>query len=399
MPVLQQNGDFLEATLAAWFVRKFKASGLGLVNAIARRTYYFAEMMRSRDQHRLVQGGRRCEFHTLLRQGGVHGFVGPYTVRQVKQPQHLVMGFNDWSFYEWNAHIEDIEAHLNRGDIEKLMDLLEVRIEAVTTEAANELEESWLDPVGNADRLTSETPPFPGAKYHVTRDGHHVNGESVVSGINVANDPRWLNKYCGPLGSNLTAGGEHDPSDTITSAAQILRKVRKMNRYVKFASPNGTKYAPDDKKLMVAKQKIICDEMTYEAWEEIQDALGHGEDNLKPAELQKPDPHWRGIPLEWSESLGLGSAGLPAYVHSSVADPGRGAFSAGEYPNTGELYMLNFSHLQLIGLEGVFPERKPLEFLFDQQLMVQLFRLGCTTVCTDRQRQGVIWGYGPIVSS
>jgi len=396
MSVLQSNADFVELTLAAFLAKKYGPDGFGFTNEIVRNTYEFGDLIRGGDAKIELQGGESVEFHTLLRKGIVRGFVGPFDVREVRQSQHAVKGSNDWSVYEWNWNIEDIESHLQKGGLETILKLAQLRQEAGHSECAEELEETWWQAAGNAHLLAGERPPFPGVKYHVTRDGYHVDGSSTVSGISVATDTRWLNRYCGPYGSNLNKAFTHDTTDSITSASQLLRKIKKAMRFVKFASPNGAMYATDDKKAMLAKQKIYVDDIAYDAIEQIQEALAHGNDNLKSSETALAEPTFRGVPFIRIEDLGVGSGGLPSQVHTAVPDPGRGAFVATNHPNTGECYLVNLNHFKVVGLEGVFPLRKPSHFDFKQQVLIQLYRWMMTTVCRSRQRQCVIWGFGPL---
>ncbi|MGH6891294.1 MAG: hypothetical protein ACREEP_03440, partial [Dongiaceae bacterium] len=371
---------------------------VGLTNNIVRNTYHFGDLMKS---HALkVQGGRNCIFSTLLRKNAVHGFVAPYDVREVRETQGYVEGNNPWSFHEGSWSIEDLEDHLNDGDQSKIFDLAEAKEEQSITESAEELEETWWDPVGAADRLGSTRPPFPGVKYHVTRNGYHVDGTPTVSGINAKSDVRFSNRYIGPLGSNLNKGFTHDTTDTLTSGNQIREKMRKAIRYCRFMSPNGANLADDDKKLAVNMQKIYADEIAYDAIQKTGDALGHGNESIAPKELERPAPIFMGVPVDWVEDLGVGTGGLPSYVRSSgSAETDRGVFSAGQYPSTGEVFMLNLRNLRVIGKEGVFPLIKPPVYIPQQQAMFRLIRHCLSTVCTMRQRQVAMWGFSPLIAA
>lgn len=380
--------------MAKFFVRTAGKDGLGLTNEIIRHTYEFAELVRGRKIE--TQGGDKCVFHALLRKGANKGFTGPYKPRKVSEPQHMVPGEQPWSVYEASAHVEDIEAALNAGSFEKLFGLMEVRLEAMHTEAAEDMEETWWDEVGGEDKMSADDPPFPGLKSHVTRNGYAVDGTTTVAGIDAAVDARWLNRYCGPEGSNLNKTFAHDADDGITAAEELRRKMKKMARLIRYKSPNGANFAHEDKKELLSLQKIYADEIAWDALEQTADVLGHGSDHMTPKELDRPEPTFRGIPITWIEDLGVGAGGLPAYVMSSAgANTSRGEFGGGDFPNTGELYMINTGHLRPVFREGHTPLRKPLHFLWEQQLMVQLFRWLLTTVCRSRQRQGVIWGFAP----
>jgi hypothetical protein len=398
MSILQANLDFIEGTLALYFAQKFGKDGLGMTNEIIRQTYHFADLMRHK--RKLVQGGQKVVIHTLLRKGVVKGFVAPYDVREVRETQHTVAGEVDWSVYEWLWNIEDIEALLNGADrMTKIFGLAEVRQEAGMTEAANDFEEFWWNAVGNADKLGQPRAPFPGQKYWITRDGYHVDGSPSVAGINVDTDPRWLNRYVGPHGHNLTPDFSHNSAETLANGNLLRRFMKKANRYIRFMSPNQAKMALDDKKLALMEQKIYADEIAYDVLEQTQDALAHGRDNLASKELDKPDPTFRGVSIDFVEDLGVGAGGLPPYVRSVATPSGRGTFAAGDYPNTGEVFMNNCRNLMVIGHEKAFPQRKPVEFDFKQQVAVQLIRHLMTTACNSRQRQCVLWGFGGAIAA
>src|SRR3990170_1679712 len=49
----------------------------------------------------------------------------------------------------------------------------------------------------------------------------NVDGTASVANVSVANDPRWANRFCGPIGSNLNVNGANgagalDATDTLT---------------------------------------------------------------------------------------------------------------------------------------------------------------------------------------
>src|SRR3990172_579188 len=198
-PGLESNLDFLDSVLALYLSKR---QGM-MSNELVRNTYEFEKLCRKKVA---FKGGKRLEFDTLLRRSNIGGFSSAWKVRQVEQRQHNVRGIVDWSVYENSIELEDIENLLSAGDGE-IFELEEERLEACRTEAWNDLESAMWDPVGNGDKLAAQDPPFAGLKYWVTRDGYNVDGTASVANVSVANDPRWANRFCGPIGSNLNVNG------------------------------------------------------------------------------------------------------------------------------------------------------------------------------------------------
>ena len=391
-PGLEANIDFINATYDEYFSKSKR--GLAMTNELLRNSYVFSGLM---DDKIDVQGGNTCQFDCLMRKSGNVGFASAGKTREVKSSKHNVRGSANWSVFETGFTIDDIEDLLNSGEFQ-IFDLIAQREEGMLTEGHNLLEETFFDSVGNADRISGEDPPFQGLKFHVTRHGRHVDGSSTVNGVDTALDKRWLNRYCGPLGSNFNKDFTDSTAETITSGNQLLDKVEKALMYCRFKSPNDLKMGQDDKvKAMIAKQKIWVDMIGYEALRVAQRAIGNGRDQIQPEEMVVVgEPTIRGLPVTWIEDLGLGSGGVPSYCNSVSAGSGATAVVAGAYANTGECFLVNQANLKVIGHTKAFPQKKPMQFLAKEQVAWQLMRWLMSVVCNSRQRQCCIWGFTPI---
>lgn len=389
---LEDMHDFAQATLDEYMSAPGRA--MQLTNELLQNNYEFADLMAANPIK--LQGGERIHWDVLIRRSDAAGFVAPWSVREVRQPQHLEQGTIDWSFFETHWAIEETEQMLNAGPA-KLLDLMEVRQEGAITEAHNTLEDIFWDALGNFFNLGQENNPFPGIKSWITRDGVAVDGSASVFGVSTTTYPKWLSRYCGPLGSNLNRDLAHDANDGITSANQLLRKMKKALRYCRFASPNGLKFAQDDKKAnLIRSQKIWCDEIAMDAYQAIQEAVGHGNEAVGPKELDKGDPVFRGIPLTFVEQLGLDAAGLPTQAaHNS----GRGNLVAGQYGHTGEMFMVPLKNFRVILHDEMSPLRPKLALLETQRVFWQLLRWALTLVCNSRQRCVYLWGFSPLTTT
>jgi hypothetical protein len=368
-----------------------------LTNELVRNTYEFGEMAASNKI--MIDGGKDLTFHALIEANTMGRNVEPWEVRSPKQTNHLQSGSIDWSIFEADWAIEEIEQAINSGE-SKILSLVEANQEAMITSSQNLLEEQWWDENGGFDNYTDAKRPLMGVKAWVTRDGRGQGGSTTVFGINTTNFPRWVSRYVGPNGNNLykdcadgTAAG-----DKLTSGAQLRGFMQRSMRYARFASPNGSKFSNNEtaKTELLKKQKIYADEIGYTVLERTGDALGHGSDHLKAAELDRPEPVFKGVPITFIEDLGLGSGGIPtAGAHGDI---GGGTLTAAAYPNTGEVFMMNLNFFKIGGLENNLPLRKKLVFLDLQQILWQLYRWIMQTICISRQRQVGLWGFSPITS-
>lgn len=386
----EDNLEFAQSVLDKYFSKP--GAELKLTNELLKNRYEFGELM---GQAIKVDQGKQIHFDTLIRTGGNVGYVAPGTKREARAAQHVLRGTVPWSFFEGSFQVEETEVMLNEGGQQQLFSLMDTRLEGMLTEAHNHLEDDWFHEVGGMDSWASDERPIAGLKAWVTRHGYHVDGSAEVFGLNVLTDPRWLNRYVGPLGSNLNTDLSHVSGDTITSANALRKMMKKAMRYCKFASVAGLKFAQDDtKKQQLRSQKIWVDEIGYEALEAIQDALGHGRDRISPEEINCPDPTFGGIPIVWIPQLGLGSAGIPTYAKVNTV---RGDLSSGGYTYTGELFICNLLNLRMWGHKSAMPLRKKLEFLPETQVLWQLFRWFMNSVCNSRQRQCCIWGFNEAI--
>ncbi len=394
---LDTNLDFIDSVYSAEFSALNK--GLKMTNEIMRNDYEFGGMMEDKIE---LQGGGAVKFDTLLRKSGNTGFASAGKTRTFASSQHNVKGQTHWSVYEAGFLVDDIEELLNgEADPFQIFDLIPQKEAGMMTEAHNELEETYFHETGNAELVTGDDPPFFGLKALVTRDGRAVDGTSTVLNINTSTDKRWLNRYCGPLGSNLNPTFAHTTTDAITSANQLLAKIEKALRFCQFKGITQLKFVQDDKaKDILKKQRILADEMSYEAIKAIQKAIGNGRDQIAAEEMVAPDPVIKGLPVVWCSALGLGAT-MPTYVHSQVVDAGGGSITGGAttYANTGEVYLVNQANLRVIGHKRAFPQKKPMAFIVEKQAILQLFRWMLAVVCNSRQRQCCIWGYSGLKAS
>lgn len=387
---LDQLPGLIDASLDRYLTKDKK---VGMTNELCRLSYTFSDLMAKNPL--TYDGGPTLKFDALVKGGTAGGFVAPMTVRDPKLTQHTVRGEIDWSFYEKHITVEETEQALNGGDT-KIFDVYQTRMEAMTTEGANELEATWLDSIGNIDHVGDEAPVFPGLKQFITRDGLAIDGSATKFGISTTTYPRWLNRYMGPLGGNLNANFDHDTNQTITSGNDLVTAIEKMFRFTGFKAPKGAQMAKDDSARDLRKtQKIYCDEIGYSSLQKLQKGLGHGDDQIRPAELMRDAPTIFQIAVEFIEDLGLGSGGIP--TEAAHASRGSTTLTAADYANTGEIYFLNTAYWWICFLEGWNPKRKPTAFLELQQCLWTLFRWILTPFCKSLSRQGVIWGFSPVI--
>lgn len=365
-----------------------------VTNEVLRHSYAYADILKMNPLK--VEGGVDIKFDAILTASGLFKFTAPMEVRQPKLSDHTRRGTVPWSFSEFGVTVSDVEEALNEGKY-KIFDVLENRTEAAWTDAGNSMETTWWDEVGNYDHVGEDNAPFWGMKAWVTRDGLAVDGSATLAGISTTTHPRWLSRFAGPLGNNLNPSFTHD-AGALTSAVQLRKYMKRAWRYCRFKSPNGTQYAQDDTRASALKDhKIYVDEIGYDALERTQDAIGHGNDRVAPAELDKPDPTFKGIPATFIEDLGLGSGGVPTYA--AHASSGSTTITAATYPNTGECFMTNMSNFKPFMKSGWNPKKMPTEFIALQQCFWTLFKYMMGTVCNSRQRQCCLWGFAPFPSA
>ena len=370
-----------------------KEKGVGITNEMCKHSYTFSELMGSNPL--AFDGGPTLKFDALVKGGTEGGFVAPMTQRNPKLTKHTVRGEIKWSFYERGVTVEETEQQLNGGPT-AIFKVYETRMEAMKTESANELEEKWLDPVGNIDRIHDAAPVFAGLKQHITRDGLAIDGNASVFGISTTTYPSWLNLYIGPLGGNCNKTHTHDVTQAITSANQLVDAIETMWKWAKFKAPKGLEMAKDDTAVDPRKAfKIIIDDIADVALKKLLRGLGYGDDQIRPNEVLRDTPTIHGITPMFSEDLGLDSNGIPSLA--AHASRGGTTLTAGDYPNTGEIYFLNTMYWWICSQEGWTPNRKKTEWIALQQCLWTLWRWILTPFCKSRQRQGVIWGFSSIV--
>jgi hypothetical protein len=397
---LQDSLGFLDVELTNWL--NAQGGPMQLTNDIVGQTDEFGELIRS-DAIKL-DGGRSLTFKTMLRKSGNVGFVYPYKQRTVSPSQHLVEGTVPWTFYEGRMVIEETEELLNEGR-GKLFDLTEVALEGMKTEAASDMEDYWFDPAGNADEQDLEDRPFYGLLAWLTLMGMAAKSSTTsVAGIDVAADARWSSRFACPLGHNLTDDLSMVTGETLTSANDLRKYIKKAARYAAFASPAGLKWAQNDtggdrgRFNAMRKQKIYANELAYEALEAMQLALAHGVEQVSPREIDLEGPKVGGIPVVWAPKLGFGTTGLPSWLACTTpASRGSLTLTAGTYANTGMVAVVNLKNFKVFGHRKAMPLIKPFMWHDDIQAAVKTVKWFLNTVCTSRMRQTLLWGFSGIL--
>ncbi len=370
------------------------------INEVTGHSYFFRRLLK-RCKEEAKSGSVVRGTSDLVGSGGGQWLHpgGIMRLDGVQAPYHSLSPRRYW-YKGWFLSEPEIQA--NSGP-EQIIKLVEFAKEQVMTGCANEFEATLFEPTGNFDHYADgpDAVKVQGIKYAITYDGLAPDGTNSVFGINASTLPNWRNQFITPLGSSDQFSRIGNRSFAIRSTQEVRMAMQRMTDMCKFKSPDGYASIKHVPKMMDNPDRdeywILMDFYTYTNFGEL---LFDRRDDVG-SEQYYGRRTFSGIPIEFSEYLGIGSNGVYRdedgnelfAAGARAAGTGLSAFASGDWANTGEIYFLNLKTYRI----WVDPDYAPGfigPFRPDSQHGVgQHVTWWWNTLALSRKRQGVIAGF------